>query len=530
MKVLEEVAISPARVESLFDDELEKNYIFVSFIGVILQFLWIFTDWVILNSRLTEMLIFRLVVLVVPVGLCLFYKKFNLKPIVCIFVSALGIGLVTLYATCSVSKIALQYYVLGSLVYFVGVGMLATWKIKYSIALVLLNFVFAFIVFIYQSPLPFDFFMTHGGIAISTVACLSIVMISSRYNSRYNELLARIGLEDSLKKIAEKSDENNSLQSQLFESEKNAILGEVISSVSHELNTPLSVVMNGSRAISETLESILLIIRNNEQIPWDLIMDIQTDLSSRNKEISNRKLQSLVQSLSQKFEKLTNKKLSIISAKKLAWASFKESDDHYFVQLSNHENFNELIDLILKLKELNDFNKSISDSVYTTSRIIQQMKSIAEIPEFGLSKKIGLKDSIEKALYVFNQFDDRNSQFKLDIEKELVIYGNEIRLIQLWTKLFSFLFQGKNESEDNMVELSAHSTSELIVLHIIVSNEFESAVNSLYRTNSLFDQNGKLDNNLFDLNLIQSYVTEFKIEVDSVQKENKIDLLLKFKI
>ncbi len=288
--------------------------------------------------------------------------------------------------------------------------------------------------------------------------------------------------------------------------------------------------MNGSRAISETLESILLIIRNNEQIPWDLIMDIQTDLSSRNKEISNRKLQSLVQSLSQKFEKLTNKKLSIISAKKLAWTSFKESDDHYFVQLSNHENFNELIDLILKLKELNDFNKSISDSVYTTSRIIQQMKSIAEIPEFGLSKKIGLKDSIEKALYVFNQFDDRNSQFKLDIEKELVIYGNEIRLIQLWTKLFSFLFQGKNESEDNMVELSAHSTSELIVLHIIVSNEFESAVNSLYRTNSLFDQNGKLDNNLFDLNLIQSYVTEFKIEVDSVQKENKIDLLLKFKI
>jgi len=132
---VQNIVVSEEEVFEALEKSSEKKYIQIAIVGVVVQFVWFVLDLLIIPQMWLGVFFFRLAVLIIPILFCVSYKKTGIKAVQCMFIAALAISFVSMFVTFSVPADKFNNYVLGDIVFFVEVGMLATWRNGYSILL-----------------------------------------------------------------------------------------------------------------------------------------------------------------------------------------------------------------------------------------------------------------------------------------------------------------------------------------------------------------------------------------------------------
>lgn len=514
---------------SVLFKELEKNYIIVSIIGVSLLLMWTLMDSLVVSERWSEFLVLRIIAFFSSIALCFTYKRLNINPVWTVFYAALVISLVSMYVTCSINQNQYKIYVLGDMIFFVGVGMLATWSLKYSFALIGITVSFSAFIYSLKSPVPLVEFLSEGAIPIVSVACLSIVMVQMKFKAKYNQIKSRLKLERSLEIIQSKSQENISLQLKLHEFEKSSIMGEITASISHELNTPLSIVVNGTKAIDEIIKKITANLQGIEPEHWQIIQDGLLLILGRNTNLSALKKYERAQSLEELYGQLTSLKLGTLLSQQLVDSGFTNEDREFFEKVSRFSNSNSIFELVVLFKMLDDFTLSVNNAVKTSSKIILELKSIVDQnnPKVDENKLISLYDLLSNVFSLFSQNNSEKFSFSIDFKDNFFLRGNEIRLLQMWFKLIDCIIV--NNKSDNKfhvnVRLPLTNTKNTVVFSINqpLASELKENKKNL---KDLFRNNIQSDNDI-NFNILQSLLLENHAKIDILDHGKELEICVK---
>ena len=243
------------------------------------------------------------------------------------------------------------------------------------------------------------------------------------------------------KQIKIKSRENTQLNHKILDQEKKAIIGEMSTIITHELNTPLATIKGGNEAIlflfNRLLNSDFLEVIQNEELNFlikktDLInLRIKKNVSIHEKfSLSPKEIKILEDEVTDKVLIQSIRKLNII-----------ESND--INEILNFKNLKFTLEFLKDIHTINHFSDVIQRSVIRANNVIEELKQLAQYEDNPEKQKISLIKNFE-GLQVHTSLSHPEAKFIFDVDKEHFIYGNEFRTIQLWSNILHLIIENCN--------------------------------------------------------------------------------------
>ena len=178
-----------------------KYHLIVCWAAIILNPLWGIGDYFNIPQHWKTFFVWRCSVALVTFIGFLFRRKLGAEIIA--YIPFMGISLQNAYMYSVMNTAELQKHTFAYIALFIGAGMLLLWKPMYTFSVVLISLFANVILFHVYSVLPLEEILTNGGLLTATVAIFSILLIHTRYNLTKKEIIARLALEESRKRLEE---------------------------------------------------------------------------------------------------------------------------------------------------------------------------------------------------------------------------------------------------------------------------------------------------------------------------------------
>ncbi|MDG1765976.1 MAG: HAMP domain-containing sensor histidine kinase [Flavobacteriales bacterium] len=300
-------------------------------------------------------------------------------------------------------------------------------------------------------------------LAISTI----ISNLEQRVNQEAELRLLNSNLES---KVIENTKVNLDLSNNIVAQDKLATIGEVAAGVAHDLNSPLGAI----KASNTNLYSLLNhLFKNPNEIDWknsQLALQIY-DTGQREIFTSGIKL---IQSAREMEEMLRTKMQDEALLSDIASAFTRSGIDKHEIELINQ--ILELDEPLHFLKSLRQiqligmFQKSIEESVARASEVVSSLTLFVREDLTQEKSNIVLKSSIESVEKVFKYRTRNQIKFINNISKEVVIFGIEVKLLQLWSNIIKNAIDALDESDQADKYIAVSSSTEDDALSVCIEN------------------------------------------------------------
>jgi phosphoserine phosphatase RsbU/P len=174
-------------------------------VAVILNPLWIISDYYTCPVYFKEFLIFRVCVTIVCMLVFIFRNKLVDKPEIIGFIPVLTISIQNAYMYSVMNVEQIQKHTFAYIALFIGSSMLVLWKNWYSLIIIILSLAANIIFFKMNSLLTLEQILINGALLSATVAFFSFFLINTRVSLNKKEICARLALSETNKLIEEQN-------------------------------------------------------------------------------------------------------------------------------------------------------------------------------------------------------------------------------------------------------------------------------------------------------------------------------------
>ncbi len=322
------------------------------------------------------------------------------------------------------------------------------------------------------------------------------------------------------KKIRLKSKENTQLNHKILEQEKKAIIGEMSTIITHELNTPLATIKGGNEAIlflfNKIINSGFIEVITKEELDFIIIKTtvIYESINSNGHELilEDDELHQLKSHI--KDENLIKSILELNILKK------NEID-----AVLKFKNILQTFNILKDIYTINNFSNVIGKSVIRATNVVDELKSLAKYDENPEKQKILLIKNFE-GLQTHLSLSQPEATFNIEVDPIHYIFGNEFRAIQLWSNIIHLIIDNCifNIETNFHIQTIVNEKHKIIVIECNPDQVNTSMFNSNILSYRFYDDIEGAEK--LKLNIIQSILIEHRAKLKCSFNEG----LLQFKL
>ena len=245
--------------------------------------------------------------------------------------------------------------------------------------------------------------------------------------------------------------ENQKLNRQIDNLEKRSIFSQTISSVAHELNTPLGVIFAGTKELTQTISQI-----NNffldERINSHHIKQIQYWIpyisKNEDKPLNGRSLRKNAIFIYDKLKEKSN--ISVMDLEEIAMSIAKldlgDKTSDFVELIHTIDRPIDFINCLLELKKIKQLELSIDFAVEGTKKVVSEMNILADNQtSFQDFENFNLHNLISNLIEQNSELKENEIEITLNIEKSKSIYFERISFVQI----VSLIIQNSTEAFEN---------------------------------------------------------------------------------
>jgi len=274
---------------------------------------------------------------------------------------------------------------------------------------------------------------------------LTNASLESKVEERTRELEIQMqSLEHSKKKIERKSKELEDTleklkraQFEIVSKEKMSMLGQLVSGIAHEINTPLGSIKAAAFNLNQTIEFILKSAASS--IGKTHLSAVQElFINGERKDFLPTEIFDKSKSLSIKIkEELPHISNPNSFAQKLLDSGIDDTN-HPFVQYVSHiEDYHLLLDLTSELSQLYQGLSTIEIAAERASKVVNALKTYVHTDIHSKNTQFNLKSQVDSVILLFLNATRRGISIRNNIPDHLNLSGNADQLTQVWTNLVS---------------------------------------------------------------------------------------------
>jgi signal transduction histidine kinase len=294
------------------------------------------------------------------------------------------------------------------------------------------------------------------GIVLIIVLSIFIYLFYSKYQAQ--------------KKINTIVTENQELNSQIATLEKQSIFSQTISTIAHELNTPLGVVYAGSHEQKELGNSLIEKWKRTFTAAENKIINEGIRIlhlpSSKTSALDKRKQATPIFLRLKKNKWIPEESLEEYSIMLASWEKQSEEMEVLFELLDSSEKAPEILVFLNTIYKYVKINQAIDHSIVTSKSVLQELNEMAEKQlDKSNSSEIHLLSTIQRVIDLKKFHDFGDLHFELKIKDDAQILLDEKELIQIATQILQNMVEALEENQNKKIIIIQHiQTVEFNVL------------------------------------------------------------------
>ena len=246
-------------------------------------------------------------------------------------------------------------------------------------------------------------------------------------------------------------------QDQLIRSEKLAALGQLVTSISHEMNTPLGVIRssvnNITNFLQEDLEASVAIIQrltpNNRQI---LLSLFQQTVRTVGTTLSTREKRQFRQQISKTLKDLGIQNPDYIADTLVDIGIY--NDIQPLIDLFETDDGLQILSTLYHVSSSQRSLEAIEAASNSAALIVQTLRTYSHPELYPFFAEIDLMESLETALTLYQTLLKRGVTVDRNYQSHPKIWGCRDEINQIWTHLVHNALQAMNYQGHLKIELS----------------------------------------------------------------------------